>query len=245
MGVYVLTNARLFVGGFDLSCDFNSLSLSTEVEEHDVSTFCNNGYRSRVAGLSDIGLSGSGFWDSDGTSEPDDVFFGNLGLDNVAMTVVPEALSDGGRAYSFQGVQFEYSPNGNVGQPLAFDVSARGKTAMAQGTVLHPGTDPVTASGSGVPRNLGLVTSGKKLYAALHVWERSGTTPNLTVRVQSDDAQAFTTPTDQITFDTATAVGGQFKSVSGPIASDNWWRVDWTLTGTTPSVKFIVTAGIR
>jgi len=63
--------------------------------------------------------------------------------------------------------------------------------------------------------------------------------------VQSDDAQAFLSPTDRITFAQATAIGAQWATpVSGAI-TDDWWRLSYTIGGTNPSFMVIVVVGIQ
>jgi hypothetical protein len=62
--------------------------------------------------------------------------------------------------------------------------------------------------------------------------------------IQSDNAEAFTTPTARITFAQATAAGAQLLSANGAI-TDDWWRVNYTIAGTAPSFTFGVAIGIR
>jgi hypothetical protein len=44
-------------------------------------------------------------------------------------------------------------------------------------------------------------------------------------------------------FTAATGLTSQAASVLGAV-TDQWWRVIWTITGTTPSFTFAVSAGI-
>ena len=121
-----------------------------------------------------------------------------------------------------------------------------GKTStgpIIRGTLMHSGAVARTASGTGTARQLGAVSSSQKVYAALHVLSASGTTPSLTVKVQSDNAVGFPSATDVITFSAATAVGSQWGSTAGAL-TDDWWRVSYTISGTSPSFLFAVTIGI-
>ena len=81
------------------------------------------------------------------------------------------------------------------------------------------------------------------MYAGLHITAASGTTPTLVVKVQSDDNAGFTSATDRITFTSANSIGGQWSSVAGAV-TDDYWRVTWTVGGTSPSFTFVVALGI-
>ncbi len=100
-----------------------------------------------------------------------------------------------------------------------------------------------TSSSSGTGRQIGAVSSTQTLYAALHVISASGTSPTLDVKVQSDDNSGFTSATDRITFTQATDVTSEWGSVGGAI-TDDYWRITYTVGGTSPSFAFAVTAGI-
>lgn len=120
---------------------------------------------------------------------------------------------------------------------------------VVRGVLLHPGSVARSTSSTGVARQLGAAGATQRLYAALHVLSVSGSaTPTLTVKVQSDNAQGFGSSADQITFTNVTDVSApdtrrQWASVAGAIA-DDWYRVLWTISGTTPSFLFAVTCGI-
>ena len=66
-----------------------------------------------------------------------------------------------------------------------------------------------------------------------------------TASVQSDDAVGFPSPTTRLTFAAATAIGAQQLTLDGPIPTDTFWRINWTIAGTTPSVTALITLGIQ
>ena len=73
----------------------------------------------------------------------------------------------------------------------------------------------------------------------------SGTsTPTVTFKLQSDDNASFTSPTDRITFTDITAIGSDFQSVAGAI-TDDYWRLNYTISGTNPSFGIHATIGIE
>lgn len=241
MAVQIIKDAKLWLGGYDLSGDMNALALTYGAELQD-DTVLGDDTRSRMGGLRTLTFQHEGFWNG-GAEAVDEVLFGRIGVKDEVMTVGPETGADGEIAFATRIVGGEYSPGGAVGEMLAFSVSGEGRDAFVRGTVMHNAQR--TAGGNGVARQLGAASAGQRLYAALHVIAAAGTSPTLDVTVESDDAQGFTTPTTRVTFAQATGVGAQWASpVAGPIA-DDWWRVSWTIGGTGPSFSFVVLVGIQ
>lgn len=243
MATYSVTGAKLYFGGHDLSGTASQLAAAISAEELEDTTFGDDGWRSRQAGLKQVQLSGSGFNESDGTGDPDDLFNDNLGTTAV-VTVAEQTGADGESATSFQALPFSFAPEANIGQLWAYTVELNGKTAAAHGTILHDTTTARTATGTGTGRQLGSVGASEKLYAALHVIDASGTNPTLDVVVQSDDNSGFTSPTSRITFSQATDVDGQWATPVDGAISDDHFRVSYTIGGTSPSFKFIVVVAI-
>jgi hypothetical protein len=83
------------------------------------------------------------------------------------------------------------------------------------------------------------------MYAALHVLSVAGTTPSITARVESSVDNTFSAPTTRLTFTAANAVGGQILRTAGTAITDTWWRVAWTISGTSPSFLFSSALGIQ
>lgn len=243
MAHQVLTNCKLYLGGFDFSGDLNALGLSWEAEAVDDSTF-GAGTRTNLGGLKRILAQHAGHVQY-GTNLVDEVLFGQLGTANLPMTIAPLTGAEGEAGYSFLSELSRYTPlKGAVGQAADFDVAAEASgSPLIRGTLVHNATRTVT--GNGTAFNLGAVGAAQKLYAALHVLAVAGTTPSLTVKVQSDDANGFASPTDRITFAAATAIGAQWATpVPGSIA-DTWWRATWTISGTSPSFSFVLLTGVQ
>jgi hypothetical protein len=132
---------------------------------------------------------------------------------------------------------------GPIGEGAPFSASVESDSQHGRGVLLHPPTArSTTANGTAVAQ--AGPGAGRTLYAALHVLSASGTTPSLTVKVQSDDAVGFPSATDRITFSAANAAGWQWGSVAGDFSTETHLRVTWTITGTTPSFTFAVAAFI-
>lgn len=238
MAVFALTNALILAGGHNLTTRANRVELATSAATSDVTTFASAGWREWITSIKDVDLSVSGFWESDDFAWP------NLGVADVPFTVAPTP-ADSGPAYNFAGTVLSYEQFGAVGDPAPFSLEASGRGyGLARGALLHPHTVTRTASGTGTATLVGTVPAGKRLVVALHVLSAAGTTPSLTVTVQRDDNAGFTSPVTAHTFTAATTAGSQYATVPGPITPDNYYRVTWAISGTTPSFTFSAFAGL-
>lgn len=250
MAISVLKNVRLFTGGVDLTTRNNKIELSPEYEEKDVTTFGSvdaNGdlWKELVAGLGSGKLTAGGFWEAgDPGKVDDDAWAGLGGLD--AWTVCPVNGSVGSPAYLASNLSGNYSLGGAPGDVAPWNASMSFSGPLARGPILHPPGLARTATGTGTIVDLASTgttfPAGRGLYATLHVLSASGTTPSLTVRIQTATTIGFGSPTTRLTFPAFTAVGGQRMVVAGPI-TDQYARVDFTITGTSPSFLFVVAVG--
>ena len=97
------------------------------------------------------------------------------------------------------------------------------------------------------PSTYAIRTAGQYLYGILHCTAVSGTnTPTITVKIQSDSTDAFSSASDRITFTAKTAIGSQWATkVSADTITDNYWRASWTVSGTNPSLTVHCIAAIQ
>jgi len=239
----VLTNARLFLDAWDLTGDLNKIALNYAAELQDATTFATGGGKARKGGLKDTTLAAEGFW-SGGTDLVDEVLFGKVGLVSIPITIVPSSGVDGDTAFAFRAGVASYVPGAAVGEMLKFSLDAQGSDeALVDGLLLKNGV--VTVGGNGTAFAEGLVGSGQRLFAALHVLAIAGG-GTWTIKCQSDDNGGMSSPTDRITFGAVTVKGSQWATpVAGPIASDNQWRATWSVAGGSGnSLTFVVFLGI-
>lgn len=240
----VLTDARIYYASLDATGYSNKIEIAETVEDLDRTTFASNGWKERVGGLFDTQITSTMFWQAGDNSQPDDVLWASLGGNTAPLTVCHTSGAVGALAYLTKTMESSYKSGGDVGKLLTSEATWMGDQPLARGQILHPQGTARTASGNGVGVQLGAIGASQRLYANLHVFSISGTgTPTLTVKVQSGVDNTFATPTDRITFSAATALSGQSSSVLGAI-TDTWWRAVWTISGTTPSFLFAVSAGI-
>lgn len=244
MGIFVLTNARLFMGGADFTSRSNKLELAVDIEEKDVTNFGSAGWKELLGGLAATALAGEGQWEAGDAGKVDDKLWSALGTVD-GFTACPDTADVGALAYLTKAMQAKYALGGTVGDVAPWNASLAGAWPLARGKVLHPPGTARTSNGSGTAVELADVDASEYLYARLDVLSVSGTsTPTITVKVQSDVDNTFASPTDQITFSGATAIGGQIMRTAGAI-TDTWFRVSWTVSGSSPNFLFIVSVGIK
>lgn len=244
MGKFVLQNVRLFTGGADLTTRTNQLEVVAERETKEVTAFAPSGdvWAESLAGLASTSLSAQGQWEAGDAGMVDDRSWSDLGATS-AWTMCPAGAADGALAYFTSVLRGQYSLGAPVGDVAPWTANGSGTWPLVRGLLVNPPGTARTATGSGTAHELGAVGSGQQLYAALHVLSVAGTTPSITVKIQSDDAAGFASPTDRITFTAATEVGAQISRLAGPI-TDTHYRATWTISGTGPSFLAAVAVGI-
>lgn len=246
MGKFVLTHARLFVGGADLTTVNNKIELACEVEEKDVTAFSADPttalWAEVIGGLASTSATAEGQWEAGDASRVDDASWAAMGAVG-AWTACPVGANVGDLAWLTAMMTGSYALGGQVGEVAPWKADWKGSWPLARGEVLHPPGTARTVTGSGTARQLGALTASQAMYVTVHVLSVSGTTPSITVTVDSDDNSAMTTATTRATFNAATDRGGQTTRVAGAV-TDDWWRVSWTISGTSPSFLFLAAAGI-
>lgn len=231
MAKQVLKNARVWVGGYNMSGRVNAVAVEHGVDAQDATDLMQDTHVN-VAGLSKSALTCEGFWDA---SITDPVGFNNL-AGSLPATIMT-GLGVGAIGVLASGLVDRYSLGGAVGDVVPFSIGMDIDQGMlCRGALLQNGT--VTASGNGTAVNLG-TPAGSIVGATLHVLSITGT---LDVVVQSSAAQAFTNPVNRITFAQAAGVGGQWAQIAVGAITDPWWRITWTLSAG-GSAAFVVAAG--
>ena len=245
MAKTVLTNVRTFAVGVDLTGNSNKIELSTEVDVKQSTNYGSNGWQEVVGGLAKAEISGEGQWEAGDPGKVDDASWAQLGGVGPWSISANNSAAVGSLAYFTQALRSEYKLFADVGEVAPWTGTAKSSWPLVRGQFAHPPGTARTATGTGTALQVGAVAANKRLYAALHVLSVAGTTPSITARVESDDNSGFTTPTTRLTFSAANAVGGQILRTDGTAITDTWWRIAWTISGTTPSFLFAASLGIQ
>jgi hypothetical protein len=244
MGKQVLLDCRLFAVGADLSGASNKIELTSEHEDKDATNYRSGGWKEVLAGIGSAEIAGEGQWEAGDPSLVDDASWGDLG-GLGPYTVCPTDSVVGALGYFTKGMRANFDFGDAVGEVAPWSGTVKSSWPLVRGQIGHPPGTARTASGSGTALELGAVATGQRLYAAVHVLSVAGTTPSLTVSVESDEDDTFASPTTRLTFDAATAEGGQILRTDGTAITDTHYRVAWSVAGTDPSFMFAVSLGIR
>jgi len=248
MGVKVLKNVKILLGGYDLSGDMNQAAINAEAEVLEKTTFGSSGWRERLSGMLSANFEAEGYFQA-GAAAVDTVLEGKLGTTSGdVLTIIPHNSQDE-TAYFGKMLVGTYEPFPNsIGEVHSFNVSAEGMGPMVRGRLMLGSSAARTASGNSTGDNLGAMSAGQSLYAALHTTVVANTSDSLTVTVQGATESTFAAPTTHISFSAVTAIGAQWGA---PVAYstgnlDTYFRVNYTITGATgPSYTFAVAVGIQ
>jgi hypothetical protein len=253
MATFVQTAAQLFSGGTKLTCYSDSIGLELTADAVEFTTYCSNGIREYRQGLKSWTATGEGFHDFAAGSTvadplvPGEEFTPTALTTGTNLTVCPVDGTEGAVTYLAEAAYTSLSPlvGGAVGEAAKY-----GFTAMPYGSgrrmlrgVLEANRTVTSSSSTTGSNTLGAVATGARVGASLHVLSLAGTSPSITVKIQSDDNSGFSSPTDRITFAAATTRSGQFGVLAGPV-TDTYWRATYTVSGTGPSIAFAVSIGI-
>lgn len=244
MAKTILTNVRLFAVAVDLTANSNKVELSAEVEAKDSTNYASAGWKENLGGIASAEFSAEGQWEAGDSSKVDDASWAQLGGIGPWSVSANNSAAVGDLAYFTGALRSDYKLGDAVGEVAPWTGTAKSNWPLVRGQFAHPPGTARTASGTGTALNLGAVAAGDRLYAALHVLSVAGTTPSITARVESDDAVGFPSATTRLTLNAATAAGGQILRTDGTAITDTWWRIAWTISGTTPSFLFAATLGI-
>ena len=241
MAKFVFNDGKVLSGGYDLSDHITSVNLEITAEELDATTINSGGFREKLGGLKDSTLTMDGFYEA-GANKPDALLGASIG-NELIVTTVPDA-GVGNTAYFMKSRLFSYQMFGTVGEIAPFSISkSQSDDEVVQGKIEIDGA--LTASGNSTGVQLGAVGATERVYVAIHCTAVSGTsTPTVTFKLQSDDNSSFTSPTDRITFSNITAIGADYQSAAGAI-TDTYYRLNYTISGTSPSFTIHATIGIE
>ena len=126
MATVIYTDAKFFLGGYNLSADHNEIGLDYSSEMLDVTTM-GDSTRVRAGGLDTATVNGSGFWNG-GTGNADDALFGLVGEDQKVLTLFPNGITEGTstlKGYAMKSVLANYNIGNTVGNMLTFDLTAQ------------------------------------------------------------------------------------------------------------------------
>lgn len=242
MAKQTLKDLQIYYEKYDFSTDHDRVNFVASRVEGQCPGF--NQDMRRVAGIKSAMLEHSGFFEA-GTRETDTIFMADWGVGDKVLSVAPKGFTKNLPVYFTKMNLFDYKPidGAVIGGMAAFSgVMKTDNCPVVMGKVLAAGAK--TTTGNGTAYQIGDVDADQILYAALHVVSYTGSDISITVKIQSDDAEAFTDPTDRITFSTITSTGVEWATPVTDTITDDWWRAVWTITGDPASFTMAIVMGI-
>lgn len=245
MAEQTLKNVRLYLDGIDFSGALNEVNLSYSAEMLDKTVFNSSGRR-RVAGLTDVGITGKGFSNSSGIRESK--AYSIISSSSSVVTILPQGTGLGNTAFFTRVQAAEYSPGGAVGQLMSYNVAAHASNRpLVRGAVLEAGalTTALTVTKTSA---LGARSSTQKFHAAVHLISVSSAGAKLVCKIQGCSSAGFGTPTTMARFtnlSTANVKTGLWNTTA-PTTKLRVFRAKFQSTGCgAPSVNGRVVIGIR
>jgi hypothetical protein len=250
MAITAASPTKIAVGSL-YAASANEIEIGTDVETNDATTFGTAPFKAYTPGLMTVVMVVKGYQDfstlaTDSSSERTRAVAGTI----VPVSVAPLGATDGNLAAFSVGLvtqtaRIQAKVGDNPTMAIAFQ--PRG-TPLVEGFVSDAGTTDRTASYNGVNAQLGAVSATQKVYANIHVLDTTGAggTPSITPRIESDTV-GFPSPVTIVTGSALTpAVGtgaSSTISVAGPF-TDDYFRVAFTISGTTPHLKIFAVVGV-
>ena len=242
MAHYVQKSCKLWLDGFDFSGDINAIAINYEADAVEDTHFGDTTHIF-LGGLLNFDAQFEGGINL-GSATVEGTNFGNVGTADTPVTIGLDTGADGESGYTMKALTRGFSWGAKIGELQRYSVPlSASNERLVSGTIMHNATRTSTANGTA--RQLGAVAAGKSVYATLHVLATvSGSSPTLDVVVASAATDSWP-GTSRITFSQKTAIGSQFATPVAGSITDTWWRVQWTITGSsTPTFPFVVIIGI-
>jgi hypothetical protein len=245
MSSLVLINPVAYLDSYALQGDMRALGLKFATAAKDFTTAASGGSELAKPGLKKIDVSLKGF-SSYGTSPAQIIaaLQSRVRTSDIPYMVSPAGAPVADPAFFLKTMIGSYDPlKGNIGDEVSTDVSLMlSSSDIALGQILLPEAARVASANSAVTQ-LGAVSATQKLYGVVHVIAKSGSSPTLDIAVKSATVVGFGSPTTRVTVPQFTNTGSYWIELTGPV-TDQYWRVDCTIGGGSPSFTFIVALGI-
>ena len=240
MSSEIITSQLVLWDGYDLTTRLNRVVLDVNVDALDDTTLgCTN--RSNAPGARTVTAQIEGIFD---TTDYDAALANTIAGSDKLISLC-RTSAEGALAYFLNAVHASYDPvKGSHGELAGFSAGGVNRThPLCRGTLLF-NQSALASSGNGTGQQLGAVASTQTLYAGLHVTAVDDPADTLDVVLQSDDNSGFTSATNRITFTQKSAIGSEFKTLVGPV-TDDWWRANYTISGSTPAFAAALVWAIR
>lgn len=226
-------DTKVFLNSTEISSFLNSADATRTADVAESTTFGKSA-KTYISGSKDGTISLAGFYDatSDGVIAP------NLGTSDQELVIGLDGLDALDNTAFGKGNFTNYGISSPVGDIVAFSADFQSDEGIFNGSVLENAT--VTATGSGTARdNTTSTINGGGAF--IIVTSASGTAPTIDAKIthSADDS----TYADLVTFTQATTATSEVKVVAKGTTVNRYLKVEYTLTGTSPSFDVIIGFG--
>lgn len=236
MSQTILRDQQIFLDGYQIDSLSNSCSIEAKKDVVDVTTFGNSD-RVKQSGLFDLTFSVGGFIDY--ASAVDSFLWTEISDTDIVISVIPQTPALGGIAYLMNAIESDIRLLGKVGEAAPFQIGAAGDSLMTRGTIILLPTTPITTTGTSAVYQNTAAAVGKRLKLAVHVIGITGTgSPSITFILKSSQVVGMTSPTTLITTTSINAVNAAYAEAL-LAATDTYFQLSYTVTGSTPSFSVL------
>ena len=240
--------ARIYVDEFDFAGVSNSVDVDIDNGVREITAFLDTD-TTWVEGKPLFVARVNGFF-STASPDYDGEMFADLTAASRRLGIYPRGNTDGNRGYELVTNITESPRIATTGGAVLVNVTWEGNSnAIARAQILDVNT-AVGATGAGTAFQRGAVAATETVVGVLRLLASPAGAGNntLDVKIQSDDNEAFTSPTDKLIFtqlNQASVAIFEVQTAVG-IITDQWWRVYYTYAGAgSRTFSLVVTVGIR
>jgi len=236
----VLTNATIWLGGYDLTASTNEVTFNAARQEKPVSRFGDT-IEATYPGAQTVNAEVKGFWDS----TLDGPLFTQLTAPSVGwpLNICADGSAEWSLAYGIQAYSFKYSVfEAQWGQSLPYSLTSRAGsgTSLARGRVAFNKT--ITTDSYGDKYQFGALSATQKMLGFVHVFSNTGLA--LLCRIWSDADAVAGGETDRVQWTPGLTVPHrEVMSVAGPV-TDTYWRFTAHPTAGAGSAKIVAVLAI-
>ena len=240
MVAYVIVDAQMYYNEFNISGLMNKVELQYNADTPEATALAGDGTRRRISGLIDVAVNSSGYVDQ---SAKDTAIYERIGHTQAAdLSIAAQSNVEGSRAFFLRVNQSTYNILGAIGEVAPFSLDAMANRRLVRGIVGAVGVKD--SDGVSSVFDLGSVAADGEIAASLHVMGVEGTNPTMDVEIKSSSSVNFTSPTNRLAFTEVTdAATHELMATNGPI-TDQYWRVDWDLSGVNPEYDMFLALGV-
>ena len=237
----LLSDCKVYLGAVDLTSTVRSINMSAATAELPNSRMGDT-VEGQYPGLVRLDCSVGGFFGA-GAGDSDPTIWGrfNSYAAGTPLTFCPPrapAVTAGAAlntAYVACGPQLNYETWGAHGELLPYTFKTAPETTkrgLYRQVISIAKTSASGASITGSNYQFGLLATGYQAIVSYHLFAISGGT-SVTVALESDDNAGFSSTTSRgnVVLTTVAGVTSGQLAVSGPIATDTYWRVTATNSG--------------